>query len=71
MSEESFEVAQKLQQEIKEAGLSRAKVLSEAGVSRATFWRWLQNFSTPRKASVTAIKDAIKRLRISVQAADS
>lgn len=59
---EPFEVAYKLQHEIDEAGLDRAKVLSEAGVSRATFWRWKQNISQPRKASLTAIRDAIKRL---------
>jgi len=60
--QQAFDVAYKLQNEMTDAGLSRAKVLSEAGVSRATFWRWLQNLSRPRKASVTAIRDAIKRL---------
>ena len=62
INQEAFDVAFKLQNEMTEAGLSRAKVLSEAGVSRATFWRWKQNASRPRKASVTAIRDAIQRL---------
>lgn len=60
--QQAFEVAYKLQEEIDDAGLQRPKVLSEAGVSRATFWRWLQNLSRPRKASITAIRDAIQRL---------
>lgn len=64
VNQESFDVAFKLQKEMTEAGLERAKVLSEAGVSRATFWRWLQNISSPRKASITAIRDAIQRLRV-------
>lgn len=68
---EPFDVAFKLQNEMTEAGLSRAKVLSEAGVSRATFWRWKQNASQPRKASVTAIRDAIKRLSGKPQESDS
>lgn len=62
INQEAFDVAYKLQNEMTEAGVSRARVLSEAGVSRATFWRWLQNASSPRKASVTAIRDAIQRL---------
>ena len=70
MSTESFDVAFKLQEEMTEAGLERAKVLSEAGVSRATFWRWIQNVSSPRKASITAIRDAIRRLRVESQEAD-
>ena len=37
------EVASKLQQEMNDVGVHYAKVLSEAGVSRATFWRWLQD----------------------------
>lgn len=59
---EPFELANVLTREMKQAGVSRARVLSEAGVSRATFWRWMQNASSPRKASVTAIRDAIQRL---------
>lgn len=59
-----FELAETLADEMKEAGVDRAKVLNEAGVSRATFWRWLQNSSAPRKASLTAIRDAIKRLSV-------
>lgn len=59
---EPFELANLLTKEMKQSGVSRARVLSEAGVSRATFWRWMQNASHPRKASVTAIRDAIKRL---------
>ena len=62
INQEAFDVAYKLQSEMKEAGVSRAEVLSEAGVSRATFWRWMQNASSPRKASITAIRDAIQRL---------
>lgn len=61
-NQEPFELADLLTKEMKDAGVSRAKVLSEAGVSRATFWRWMQNASAPRKASVTAIRDAIQRL---------
>jgi transcriptional regulator with XRE-family HTH domain len=64
------EVALKLQQEMNDVGVHYAKVLSEAGVSRATFWRWLQNASSPRKASVTAIRDAIKRLSSEVAETD-
>lgn len=56
------EIADTLNKEIDEAGVSRAKVLSEAGVSRATFWRWSEGISSPRKASITAIRDAIQRL---------
>lgn len=67
---EPFELANTLTHEIKEAGLSRAQVLSEAGVSRATFWRWVQNASSPRKASVTAIRDAIQRLSVGVKEKD-
>lgn len=59
---EPFELANMLTDKMKSAGVSRAKVLSEAGVSRATFWRWMQNASSPRKASITAINDAIQRL---------
>ena len=59
---EPIELANVLTREMKDAGVSRAKVLSEAGVSRATFWRWMQNASYPRKASVIAIRDAIQRL---------
>lgn len=59
---EQHEVATQLEAEIKERGLKRANVLSEAGVSRATFWRWLRGISEPRKASVTAIRHAIDRL---------
>jgi len=59
---EPFQLADLLTKEMKEAGVSRARVLNEAGVSRATFWRWMQNASHPRKASVTAIRDAIQRL---------
>jgi transcriptional regulator with XRE-family HTH domain len=70
VNQESFDVAFKLQEEMTRAGLERAKVLSEAGVSRATFWRWLQNVSSPRKASITAIKDAIQRLRVESQEKD-
>ena len=70
LSTEAFDVAYKLQDEMKQAGVSRAKVLSEAGVSRATFWRWRQNVSNPRKASVTAIRDAIQRLSVEVEEAD-
>lgn len=62
MSKEPFDIALEIAQEIKNKGLERAKVLSEAGVSRATFWRWMQNVSAPRKASITAINDAIQRL---------
>jgi len=63
IEQEPFEVASKLQEEIKDAGLARREVLAEAGVSRATFWRWMQNASEPRKASITAIKQAIEKLR--------
>lgn len=59
---EPIELANVLTREMKDAGVTRAKVLSEAGVSRATFWRWMQNASHPRKASVIAIRDAIQRL---------
>jgi len=59
---EPFELANLLTKEMNKAGVSRAKVLNEAGVSRATFWRWMQNASSPRKASITAIRDAIQRL---------
>jgi len=67
---EPFELANVLTREMKDAGVSRARVLSEAGVSRATFWRWLQNASSPRKASVTAIRDAIQRLSREVAETD-
>ena len=70
INQNALDVAFKLQNEMKEAGVSRAKVLTEAGVSRATFWRWMQNASSPRKASVTAIRDAIKRLSCQVAEAD-
>lgn len=70
MNQNALDVAFKLQNEMTEAGVSRAKVLTEAGVSRATFWRWMQNASSPRKASVTAIRDAIKRLSCQVAEAD-
>lgn len=63
MKNESIDVALKLQDEITEAGVSRAEVLSEAGISRATFWRWMQGVSSPRKASITAIRNAIERLK--------
>lgn len=63
VNQEAFDVALKLQEEIKDAGLARREVLAEAGVSRATFWRWMQNASEPRKASITAIKQAIDKLR--------
>ena len=66
---EPFTVASKLLNEINARGLKRAKVLSEAGVSRATFWRWLQNASAPRKASVTAIRDAIEKLSVGAKTA--
>ena len=66
---EPFVVASKLLNEINARGLKRAKVLSEAGVSRATFWRWLQNASAPRKASVTAIRDAIEKLSVGAETA--
>lgn len=61
-NQESNGVAFKLQSEMDQAGVKRAQVLFEAGVSRATFWRWLQGISAPRKASVTAIRDAIQRV---------
>lgn len=70
MSEEIKRIADQLSVEIKEAGVSRAKVLSEAGVSRATFWRWSEGISSPRKASITAIRDAIQRLSVEVAEAD-
>lgn len=66
----AVDVASKLQEEMTEAGVDRAKVLSEAGVSRATFWRWSEGISSPRKASITAIKDAIQRLRVESQETD-
>ena len=62
MSQTAYDIAKKLLREIDRARLKRSEVLLEAGVSRATFWRWLQNISEPRKASVTAIRDAIQRL---------
>lgn len=63
-TEKKENVAVTLQKEIDQAGVSRAKVLSEAGVSRATFWRWSEGISSPRKASITAIRDAIQRLSV-------
>jgi transcriptional regulator with XRE-family HTH domain len=64
MSQTAYDIAKKLLREIDRARLKRSEVLLEAGVSRATFWRWLQNISEPRKASVTAIRDAIQRLSV-------
>jgi DNA-binding phage protein len=64
MNQTAYDIAKKLLREIDRARLKRSEVLLEAGVSRATFWRWLQNISEPRKASVTAIRDAIQRLSV-------
>jgi transcriptional regulator with XRE-family HTH domain len=64
MSQTAYDIAKKLLREIDRARLKRSEVLLEAGVSRATFWRWLQNISEPRKASITAIRDAIQRLSV-------
>ena len=61
---EPFEVANQLTEEIEAAKLTRREVLAEAGVSRANFWRWLQNVYSPRKASVTAIRNGIEALSV-------
>lgn len=70
MSQTAYDIAKMLLKEIDRARLKRSEVLLEAGVSRATFWRWLQNLSEPRKASITAIKDAIQRLSVEDTAED-
>jgi predicted transcriptional regulator len=55
------EALDELQKMLDEAGLRRADVLAEAGVSRVTWWRWRRGMS-PNIESLNSILRAIEKL---------
>lgn len=46
-----------------EVGLSIAELLTFAGISRATWWRWKKGRFAPRASSVERIRETLNQLQ--------